>query len=266
MQQAEDFRTEARTLAALLDPIPEADFRRKTQFKGWSIDDVLGHLFMFDVAALETLEGEAAFSAFFAPIQTALNAGQSLRDAQQPWLDGLAGRALFQRWQTNAEALADAYGAADPKQRVKWAGPDMSALSSITARQMETWAHGQELFDLLGQTRVETDRIRNIAHLGVATYGWSFLNRGRPPIAPPPHVRLTAPSGALWEWNDADSENRVTGSAVDFARVVTQVRAFEDTGLVLRGPGARRWMEIAQCFAGPPEEPPKPGTRHRLRN
>jgi len=33
----------------------------------------------------------------------------------------------------------------------------MSACSCITARQMETWAHGQAIYDELGQTRQNTD-------------------------------------------------------------------------------------------------------------
>ncbi len=262
MQQAEDYRQEARSLAVILEPLCEEGFDAVTQFKGWRINDVLGHLLMFDVGALETLKGGAQFQAFFAPIQAALKAGRTLLDAQQPWLDGLAGRALFERWRETSETLADAYSVADPKQRVQWAGPEMSALSSITARQMETWAHGQEIFDLLGQTRLEQDRIRNIAHLGVATYGWSFANRGLSAPEPAPQVRLTAPSGAVWEWNTAQSGNAVLGDAVDFARVVTQVRALADTALELRGDTARRWMQIAQCFAGPPQTPPLKGERH----
>ena len=38
----------------------------------------------------------------------------------------------------------------------------MSARSKITARHMETWAHGQEVFDALGKDREEKDRIKNI--------------------------------------------------------------------------------------------------------
>jgi len=34
--------------------------------------------------------------------------------------------------------------------RVKWIGVDMSARSCLTARLMETWAHGQEIYDILG--------------------------------------------------------------------------------------------------------------------
>ena len=43
----------------------------------------------------------------------------------------------------------------------------MSVRSSISARLMETWAHGQEVYDVLGVLRVNSDRIRNIAHLGI---------------------------------------------------------------------------------------------------
>jgi hypothetical protein len=43
--------------------------------------------------------------------------------------------------------------------------------------------------------------------------------------------------------------------------VVTQGRNVADTALQVRGPVAKRWMSIAQCFAGGPADPPKPGTR-----
>ena len=50
---------------------------------------------------------------------------------------------------------------------------------------------------------------------------------------------------------------------MDFAAVVTQTRARKDTALSVEGDIARTWMENAQCFAGPPETPPAPGSRHR---
>jgi uncharacterized protein (TIGR03084 family) len=169
------------------------------------------------------------------------------------------------RWIETAEEVAEAYDGTDPKARLKWAGPDMSALSCITARQMETWAHGQEVFDALGLERAEADRIRNICHLGVATHGWSFAVRGQVVPDPAAFVRLIAPSGAEWTWGDPASPDRVEGSAVAFAQVMTQVRNIADTGLSVTGDGARRWMQNAQCFAGPPETPPPPGSRHRAR-
>ncbi|MEM7212895.1 MAG: maleylpyruvate isomerase family mycothiol-dependent enzyme, partial [Pseudomonadota bacterium] len=153
------------------------------------------------------------------------------------------------------------FAAADPKARVKWAGPDMSTRSSITARQMETWAHAQEVFDVLGLERTEADRIKNIAHLGVSTYGWTCVNRGEPVPEPAPYVRLTGPSDAIWEWGEASDAERVEGSAVEFAQVTAQTRNIADTALQTTGPNAKRWMSIAQCFAGPPNDPPAPGAR-----
>jgi uncharacterized protein (TIGR03084 family) len=130
-----------------------------------------------------------------------------------------------------------------------------------TARLMETWAHGQELYDLKGARREATDRLKHIATLGVKTFGWTFVNRGEQPPGPPPFVCLTAPSGAIWEWNEPSDTERVEGDALDFCLVVAQSRNVADTGLRVTGAVARRWMAIAQCFAGPPADPPKPGER-----
>ncbi len=264
MQQAEDFRAESLALAELLEPLDELGYLRPTLFKGWTINDVLGHLHMFNVAAQRTLQGAAAFEQFFMPILQGLGSGQTLLQTQYPWLQGLSGRALLGAWREGALRLADAYATADSKQRVKWAGPDMSTLSCITARQMETWAHSQAVFDLLGVERAETDRVRNVVHLGVRTFGWSFKVRGLPVPPSEPYVKVIGPSGALWEWGAVQSGNSVEGLAVDFARVVTQVRNVADTGLKLTGPVARQWMQAAQCFAGPPEQPPAPGARRSV--
>jgi uncharacterized protein (TIGR03084 family) len=263
MQQAQDFLDESNALALILQPLSDTDFDMPTLFKGWSIDDVIGHLHMFNVAALETLREDSAFATFFAPIAAEMAAGKSMVQSQYPWLDGLRGRALFEQWHATVAKVAQAYGDADPKRRLKWAGPDMSALSCITARQMETWAHGQEIFDALGQDRIEQDRIRNIVHLGVSTFGWTFINRGLEVPDPAPFVRLTGPSGAVWNWNTPQDENAVHGDAVGFAQVVTQVRNVAETNLKTSGQTAADWMAMAQCFAGAPNDPPAKGTRRK---
>ena len=128
---------------------------------------------------------------------------------------------------------------------------------------METWAHGQAIYDLLGVDRTDTDRIRNIAVLGINTFAWTFVNRGQSVPAEIPCVRLTSPSGGLWEWNNASAKtNIIEGSASEFCQVVTQVRNVADTQLNVTGPVAGLWMSQAQCFAGSPQTPPAPGTRH----
>ena len=262
MQQAEDFRQECLSLVEILERQSDYIFQQPTLFKSWTINDVIGHLHMFNVAARLTLEDDQSFDDFFAPVAAQLKQGKSMLEAQYVWLNGLEGRELFDAWHNECAVTADLYASADPKQRVKWAGPDMSARSSITARQMETWAHGQEVFDCLGVVRRDTDRIKNIVHLGVQTFGWTFVNRQLPVPEPAPHVMLTAPSGAIWEWNEPQDDNRVAGSATEFCQVVAQTRNIADTSLETLGDIAHRWMAIAQCFAGEPNDPPAPGQRH----
>ncbi|MGF1454642.1 MAG: TIGR03084 family metal-binding protein [Alphaproteobacteria bacterium] len=263
MQQAIDFKEESDALRTLLEPLPDADFRQPTQFKGWTIDDVVGHLHMWNWAADTSLKDADGFQAFYADVARELEAGGTLRSFETRWLQGLSGRALFDTWAAYYPDMAARFAEADPKARVKWAGPDMSVRSSITARLMETWAHGQEVYDSLGVERADSDRIRNIAHLGMNTFGWTFMVRGLEIPADIPYVRLTAPSGDVWEWNAPQAENKVEGSATEFCQVVTQVRNIADTQLQVTGETATRWMAMAQCFAGPPETPPAPGTRFR---
>ena len=65
MQQAIDFQQESESLADALRNLNDVDFKQKTQFKGWTIEDILGHLHMFNVAADLTLEDGAKFKLFF---------------------------------------------------------------------------------------------------------------------------------------------------------------------------------------------------------
>ena len=66
--------------------------------------------------------------------------------------------------------------------------------------------------------------VRNIATIGMKTFGWTFVNRGLEVPGPPPYVRLVAPSGEVWEWNDPSESESVRGDALAFCQVVTQVR------------------------------------------
>ena len=263
LSQAFDFRDECDALHSALENAPAEAWTEPTQFKGWTFDDVLGHLYFFDHAAETAARSRDDVQALFREIFQASTTGVSLIDYSRRWLDGCAGTELLDRWRSQSQRLADIYAAFEPDHRLAWAGPDMSARSFISARQMETWAHGQAIFDALGIDRVEHDRLRNIAVMGVNTFGWTFKVNRREVPAVKPYVRLTSPSGAFWEWNEPSAAERVEGSAVEFCRVVAQTRNLLDTNLAVTGDSARQWLASAQCFAGPPEQPPVPGTRFK---
>ncbi|MGE0825507.1 MAG: TIGR03084 family metal-binding protein [Candidatus Binatia bacterium] len=261
IEQAIDFQTESDEVFSLLERLPEQSWECTTQFKNWTINDVIAHLHFGNYLADLSLQDSAAFLDCLRNfVATSKQLGSNVA-ATHAWLDGVKNRRLLERWREFYRDMAERFAVADPKKRVKWAGPDMSVRSSITARLMETWAHSQAVYDVLGKARVETDRIKNIAVIGINTFGWTFANRGLAIPPEMPYVRLTGPSGAVWEWNHPNETSRIAGSAVEFCQVVTQVRHVADTTLRVIGETANSWMSIAQCFAGPPENPPAPGTR-----
>ena len=56
----------------------------------------------------------------------------------------------------------------------------------------------------------------------------------------------------MWSFGPEDAPQTVTGEAHDLCLLATQRRHRADTGLVASGDDAERWLDIAQCFAGPP--------------
>ncbi|MEZ5557572.1 MAG: TIGR03084 family metal-binding protein [Pseudomonadales bacterium] len=257
-RQIGDLREEGEDLHALLATLAATDWQRPTTFKGWTVWDVVAHLHFSDHMGVTTIAGSDAFKALMKDMR---DSALSLTAYTRRWLGDLSGPELHARWRGLFLELCERLAAADPEVRLTWPGPGMKPRMFATARQMETWAHAWEIYDLLGTPRTHGDRIRNIVEIGVRTFGWSFSNRGLDVPDDPPYLALTAPSGSLWTYNEPTADSRITGSAVAFCQVVTQVRNVADTELEVSGATARRWMAIAQCFAGPPEEPPPAGTR-----
>ncbi|CUH51233.1 TIGR03084 family metal-binding protein [Shimia marina] len=261
LSQADDFLTETEVLHDAIAEISDADLQQITQFKGWTIEDVLIHLHFWNTAADLSASDETAFMTRMRGAMASLQQTGSLRSFENGTVQE-RGAELRDIWLRSAQDMATRWRDMDPKARLPWVGPSMSARSSMTARQMETWAHGFEIFDLLGQSRADTDRIQNIVVLGVNTFGWSHQVHNLPVPKTLPRITLTSPSGAIWTFGEEGSDS-VTGSAADFAAVVTQTRAFSDTDLIASGPISTTWMTHAQCFAGPPETPPEPGSRYK---
>ncbi|MGR3711951.1 MAG: TIGR03084 family metal-binding protein [Shimia sp.] len=260
MEQVIDFLEESETLASAIEAHCDGRWDTPTQFKGWTINDVLVHLHFWNRAADLSLTSETEFMAML---------GQSLPAIQKGGLRAMENATIAERgpdllalWRDYFRDMSTRWQDVDPKARLPWVGPTMSARSSITARQMETWAHGQEVFDLFGVARTDSDRIKNIVVLGVNTFAFSHKLRGQAVPENMPALHLTAPSGEVWEYGDA-SAGEIVGSAVAFAQTVTQTRSYLDTDLTVTGDIAREWMENAQCFAGPPNAPPQKGVRFK---
>ncbi|MFT7651201.1 MAG: hypothetical protein ACI9ON_000690 [Limisphaerales bacterium] len=260
-QVVADLAAEGASLHELLSDMDTGIWTQSTTFKQWSVWDVVAHLHFADHMALTSITSSDDFANLMKRLRDKSipnYAGQWLSDEQG---NAINGPELLERWYSLFNELCENLARADPTKRFDWVGPGMKAKMFATARLMETWAHGWEIYDLTNIPRDHTDRLSHIATIGVRTFGWTFNNRGLPVPDQPPFVCLSAPSGDEWTWNEANVDDCIRGSAVDFCQVVTQVRNVADTNLEVVGDAALAWMNIAQCFAGPPEDPPAPGSR-----
>lgn len=245
----EDLAAERGELVSALADLEAADWDRATPADGWTIRDQVTHLAYIDEVATLALQNPDEFRS------------RLIAEAQPitGWPDRVAARyrslpgSVASQWLLTAQTdLIGAFQDVDPKTRLPWFGPEMSAASSLTARIMETWAHGQDVYDTLGLIHQPSDRMRHVAHIGVAARGFSFANRGLDAPSEPIYVELTGPDAQAWTWGPADAANSVRGPAEHFCLVVTQRRHLADTDLRVAGQAAEEWMAIAQAFAGEP--------------
>jgi len=257
----QDLRAEGDELFTLLSEMDTGFWTAESTFKKWTVWDVVAHLHFADLMAAKSLQSADEFKGMMRQVHDAGTAQNYTNQLLQSGEHVINGPDLLNRWRTLFLQMCSDLERADPNERFAWVGPGMKARMFATARLMETWAHGWEIYDLMGLQRRHSDRIKNIVAIGVRTFGWTFANRKLPVPEVAPFISLTAPSGEVWVFNDASSAHHVKGSAVDFCQVVTQVRNIKDTQLDVQGDNAVAWMAIAQCFAGPPEEPPAPGSR-----
>mgnify|MGYP001397003188 CR=1 FL=1 len=261
LKQAFDFKNESAYLFDTLKDLSENDLNTKTQFKEWTFNTIIRHLHVWNYASKIALSKNTEWENFSNELKCNFNEGKSLNDFEKNFTNNLKGKELLEKWRSLYLEITEKFKVEDPKKRVKWVGPDMSVISSISARHMETWAHGQAIFDALGLTRKNKDRIINIVIIGKNTFNWSFAVNNLKIPKEIPNLKLISPSGKSWEFNDENNSNYIQGLAEEFCQVVTQVRNIKDVNLKVHGPISSKWMSIAQCFAGKAQNPPKAGLR-----
>ncbi|WP_433466684.1 TIGR03084 family metal-binding protein [Spirillospora sp. CA-128828] len=244
-----DLAAEGDSVDALVGSLPAARWADPTPAEGWTIAHQIAHLAWTDGQAIVAATDAGAFAKLAAEA-LANPAGYVEAGAREGTAEDPA--ALLGRWRDGRHRMVDALAAVPPGTRLPWFGPPMGAASMATARLMETWAHGEDVADALGERREPTHRLRHVAHIGVRTRDFAFRNRGLEPPGEEFRVVLQGPGGEEWTWGPPEARQSVTGTALDFCHAVTQRRHRDDLALVATGPDAGRWLHVAQAFAGPP--------------
>lgn len=244
-----DLAAETASLRELLGDLDQDRWRLPTPAEGWTIADQVSHLAFFDDAAIMSATDPDGFAA---EMERAVTLGELTANDVAERYRSMASAELLAWFDASRQRLMEVFAELDPAARLPWFGLPMSAASSLTARIMETWAHGQDVADALSKAIAPTGRLRHIAHIGVRALPFSFAVNGLDVPAEPVRVELTGPEGDLWTWGPQDAVNRVTGPALDFCLLVTQRRHRDDTAIRASGMIAQHWLTIAQAFAGPP--------------
>ncbi|HEV3227541.1 MAG TPA: TIGR03084 family metal-binding protein [Acidimicrobiales bacterium] len=252
----DDLVAEHAELDAVVAPLDAARWDLSTPAAGWTIRDQIHHLAWFDRNGALAIEAPDAFAD---AMQSMMSDFEGFEATLASEARAFAATDLLAWWREQRERIVRVLRTADPSRRVPWYGPPMALPSFATARLMETWAHGQDVFDALAIARVPTARLRHIAHIGVRTRGFSYALRDREAPTGEVRVELDAPDGSTWTWGSDDAPARVTGPALDFCLVVTQRRHLDDTAVLADGALAEEWLAIAQAFAGSPGEGRRPG-------
>ncbi|MGP3913191.1 TIGR03084 family metal-binding protein [Nonomuraea sp. 10N515B] len=244
-----DLRAETASFEELLQPLLDEDWELATPAEGWAIRDQVSHLAWFDDAAVQAVTDPEGFNASLADF--AASGFSSVDDLVVRARRTSPGE--LREWFRAARARSiEVFAALNARDRVPWFGPPMSAASFVTARLMETWAHGQDVADALGVVRKPTVRLRHVAMIGFRARPYSFAVRGLAEPSEPVRVELTMPDGSAWTAGPPEAAAVVRGPMLDFCLAVTQRVHLSDTALEIDGEEARAWMEIAQAFAGPP--------------
>jgi uncharacterized protein (TIGR03084 family) len=254
-----DLVAEQNSLDGIVAGLTNEQWRRATPSPGWDVFDQVAHLAHFD---------ERAAIAITDPVTFRRDVNEMLERTSHESVDeitltpyrALSPEELLARWRASRQSLNVAATTLCDDSRIAWYGPSMGAKSFLTARLMETWAHGVDVVDALEVTREATDRLRHVAQLGFLTRQWSYAVREE--VAPPGDVRLdlVGPRGELWRWGSLDADDTVEGSAEEFCLVVTQRRHVSDTTLVA-GELGTHWLTRAQAFAGAATDGPPPRSR-----
>lgn len=239
-----DLEAEQLGLQAVVTALAADEWLTPTPAWGWDVRDTISHLADTDEMAIDTALGGP-----YAINDVAAQAASSADVTYHGVLRGrrLAGRDVGAWWERTSAAERAMLRDLPPDARVPW-GIGMRTPSFVTARLMETWAHGLDVRHALGVPAVDSDRLAHVAWLATRALPYAYSFAGLEPPAAPLRVELLLPSGADWVYGPADAADRITGTAGEYCRVFVQRLRPADTNLVIEGVDARTAVAVARAF------------------
>lgn len=241
----DDLAAEQRALVDVLRDVRGDRWFTVTAAKGWDVRDSVAHLADTDEIAVDTCtRGARPLNDFAA----------SLSSPEDTTLWGVlrgrrrTGEEVLAWWEAASATERRVLAGLDPSTRVPW-GLGMRVPSFVTARLMETWAHGDDVRAALGVPAVDTSRLRNVAWLSIRALPYAFGVAGLDPPGAPIRYELRGPDGDTWTFGPPDAADRVTGDAGEFCRLFVQrLRRADAHTLTADGDTADTALRVARAY------------------
>lgn len=241
----DDLTAEQRELQEVLRRVDADAWFRATPARGWDVRDTVSHLADTDEMAIATATdapGAINERAAVAASTEDVTYHGVLRGRRRGGFEVLAW------WEHTTAAERAMFETLDPNLRIPW-GIGMRTPSLVTARLMETWAHGLDVRAALGVVPQDSDRLAHVAWLATRALPYAYTFAGREPPTAPVRVELVLPSGAPWTFGPADAADRITGPAGEYCRVFAHRLKLADAhGLRAEGPAATSALAVARAF------------------
>ena len=240
----DDLVHEQSNLQAVCARLSEDEWLTPTPARGWDVRDTISHLADTDEIAIDTIDdGPRSLNRFVTMLASSkdLTLWGVLRGRRR------SGSEVLTWWERTSATERERLSSLETN-RIPW-GLGMGRPAFVTARLMETWAHGLDVHTALGIPSVDTDRLRHVAFLATRALPYAFSFAGRQPPDSPLRVELDLPSGAQWTHGPADATDRITGPVGEYCRVFVQrLPLAQAPGLVASGNGAREALAVARAF------------------
>jgi uncharacterized protein (TIGR03084 family) len=241
----DDLEAEQRVIAEYVRELDADGWLTPTPSWQWDVRDTVSHLAHTDEVAIDTMtDGPNALM----EVSGALASSEDVT-----YLGVLRGRRrsgpeVLTWWEERAAREREHLRALAPSTRVAW-GLGMGAPAFVTARLMETWAHGLDIAAALRIEVHDTDRLANIAWLATRALPYAYSVAGRPPPDAAIRVELTLPSGARWSTGPEDAANRISGPAGEYCRVFVQrLPQVKAVGIHAEGDAAVDALTVARAY------------------
>ncbi|WP_019849639.1 TIGR03084 family metal-binding protein [Desulfitobacterium sp. PCE1] len=241
-----DLLAEQSLVDTLVSDLSEEQWLKPLPVEMWNIKDAIIHIAFFDYAANKLMSGEAEDLVKLADAESGQD--QYVRATS---FHHLTGAEVLSWWREERTRMAASFYEKNSKDRIPWApGLPMSAKSLASARLMELWAHSVDIYDALGLEPVVRERITSTLFLSWQARPNAYRINDLEMPATPIYLELILPSGEIWAKGEPSAENRIKGSAKDWALVAIRRRNWMDTDLEVVGEEAQRYASIVQTYAG----------------